>query len=186
MRLLQKVRDTHLFGVDRVLHDEDRVADLGGEDHEEEDMRDIELPDAAIDLRGREKRPVRRKRAAIDQRGGVARDEDEHLGGVVEGDRAQGEIGEHVLGNVVDEDEEQRQAAKEIEPQIACRFRRRLGHAVQRATRTSSLPRLAPLKRPMKARGVASMPSTMSSRYLILPLVSHSDIWARNSPQRAR
>ena len=34
-----------------------------------------------------------------------------------------GEIGEEILGNVVDEDEDQRQAAEEIEPDVATTLR---------------------------------------------------------------
>ena len=104
-----------------TLHRDEGVGHLGDEDHEQKDMRDIELPHAAIDLRRGEKRAVAVQALAIDQCRGVARDEDEHLGRVAERDRVEGEVGQHVLGNMVDEDEEQRQAAKEIEPEVAAR-----------------------------------------------------------------
>ena len=58
-------------------------------------------------------------RAAVDEGGGVAGDEDEDFGGVAEAVIADGEPGHDVGRNMVEEDQPQRQAAEQIEPQIA-------------------------------------------------------------------
>src|SRR5690242_11779626 len=45
--------------------------------------------------------------------------------------------------------------------------------ALSGPTRTTILPRLSPLKRPMKALGEFSTPSTIVSRHFILPSLAH-------------
>src|SRR5262249_52130943 len=98
-----------------------------------------------------------------------AGNEDEGLRRIGEGDGAQREIGQHIAGNVVDEDEEQREAAEEIEPEVARRTATRVGQGggslqpLGAATRTSSLPRFSPAMRPMNAFGACSSPSTTCS-----------------------
>src|SRR5712671_2696484 len=59
----------------------------------------------------------------------------------------------------------------------------RLGSALRRI---SNLPKFLPCKRPMKASGALSSPSTMSSRYLIWPLLTRGATVARNSGWRWR
>ena len=51
-------------------------------------------------------------------------------------------------------------------------------------TRTTSLPKLLPFSRPIKASGAFSRPSTMSSRYLICPDLTQALICSKNSPKR--
>ena len=53
MRLVEKVADPHLIVVHRVVEGGDRVGHLGDEDHEEEYVRNIQLPGPAQDARRR-------------------------------------------------------------------------------------------------------------------------------------
>src|SRR3546814_11751699 len=57
----------------------------------------------------------------------IAGDEDEDLGGVRETVIAVGNPAHHIVGNVVEENEDQRHPAEEIEPQVAYLRRRRTG-----------------------------------------------------------
>ena len=56
---------------------------------------------------------------AVDERRGIAGDENEDLGRVAEAVIAQRQPGQQIGRQVVDEDQPQRQAAKQIEPQFA-------------------------------------------------------------------
>src|SRR5262249_7499449 len=76
-------------------------------------------------LRAGEEGAALRHGAAVDQRCGVARDEDEDLGRIGEADRGQGEPAQRVVGDVVDEDQEQREAPEEVEPEVALGIGRR-------------------------------------------------------------
>jgi len=62
---------------------------------------------------------LQRKRPAVHQSRRIARDEDEDLGRIVELECLQSEIAEDVLGNVIDKDDDQSEAAKEVEAEIA-------------------------------------------------------------------
>ena len=61
------------------------------------------------------------KRAPIGQHGRIAGKQHEYLGRIGEAEVFQREIGQHVVGNVVDENEEQGEAAEEIDPEVAVR-----------------------------------------------------------------
>ena len=87
-------------------------------------MRDIDLPDPAQDARGRDHEAGLQHRAAVDEGGGVAGDEDEDFGGVGKAVIADGEPGQDVGRQMVDEDQPQRQPAKQVEPQFALAGRR--------------------------------------------------------------
>ena len=52
------------------------------------------------------------------------------------------------------------------------------------ATRTTSFPKFLPTRRPIKAAGAFSSPSTKSSRYFILPWLTQVPIWEANSGYR--
>ena len=82
-------------------------------------MRDVKLPGAAQDLRGGVERALVDQPPAIGERRGKSGNEDEDLGRVEEPDRLEGEITQDIFGDMVDENEYQRQAAKEIETQVA-------------------------------------------------------------------
>ncbi len=119
VRLLEKIHDAHLFAVERVLETGGDVGNLGQEDREQEHMRDIDLPDPPQDPRGRDHDADLQHRAAIDERRGVAGDEDEDLGGVGKSVIADREPGQDVRRQMIDEDQPEREPAKQIEPQLA-------------------------------------------------------------------
>ena len=58
-------------------------------------------------------------RAAVDERRSIAGDEDEDFGGVGEAVIADGEPGQNIRRQMIDEDQPQREPAKQIEPQFA-------------------------------------------------------------------
>ncbi len=118
MRLVEKVGDPHFFVVHRVFERAGGVGHLGGEY-----VGDIKLPGPPQHLCGRVERALARQPPAIDQGGCEAGNEDEHLGRVVETERLQGEIAQHILRNVIDKDQDQRHAAEKIETEIALRGR---------------------------------------------------------------
>ena len=119
MRLVEEIGDPHLLIVHRVFESRRGVGDLGDEDHEQKDMRHIKLPGAAQHLRGGVERAFLDQPPAIGERRGKSGNEDEDLGRVKEPDRLEGEITQDIFGDMVDENEYQRQAAKEIETQVA-------------------------------------------------------------------
>ena len=84
VRLLEEIHDPHFFGIERVLETGGDVGDFGEEDREQKHMRDIDLPDPPQDARGRHHEAGLAHGAAIDERRGVAGDENEDLGGVAE------------------------------------------------------------------------------------------------------
>ena len=111
--------------IQRVFETGGDVGNLREEDREQEHMRDIDLPDPAQDPRGRDHEAGFQHGAAIDERRGIAGDEDEDFGGVGKTVIADREPGQKVRRQMVDEDQPQRQAAKQIEPQFALADRRR-------------------------------------------------------------
>src|SRR3954453_7101978 len=62
---------------------------------------------------------------------------------------------------------------------------RAVGQALSGPTRTSCLPKLAPLRSPMNAPGALSRPSVTNSLYLTLPSRTQADMSRRKSPGRA-
>jgi hypothetical protein len=82
-------------------------------------VRDVELPDAAVDLRGGHDRSAPLQCLTVNGGGSEAGNEDEDFRRIAERERLQGEIGQDVIGDVIEEDEDERETAKQIEPQIA-------------------------------------------------------------------
>ena len=98
--------------------------DLRDEEDEQQDVGRVELPAALEHLHGHVDEAALFQRTAIDQCGRVARDEDEDLGGVAEAEVAEGDLPDAAGRDVVDEDEPQRQAPEEVQPQVARRLDR--------------------------------------------------------------
>ena len=119
VRLLQEIEDAHFLGVERVFERGRDVGDFRQEDHEQKDVGDVDLPDPLHDPRGRDHEAEIAHRPAVDEGRGVAGDEDEDLGGVAETVVADGQPGQQVGRQMIDEDQPQRQAAEQIEPQFA-------------------------------------------------------------------
>src|SRR6185369_1072763 len=107
------------LAVERVLETGGDVGNFGEEDREQEHVRDVDLPDPAQDPRGRHHEAGLQHRAAIDKGGGVAGDEDEDFGGVGKSVIADREPGQDIGRQMIDEDQPQRHAAKQVEPQFA-------------------------------------------------------------------
>ncbi|MGY3078666.1 hypothetical protein ACVWZZ_005074 [Bradyrhizobium sp. LM6.10] len=61
-----------LFGVERVLEPGRDVGDFGKEDREQEDVGDIDLPDAPQDARGGDDDAGLQHRPTVDEGGGIA------------------------------------------------------------------------------------------------------------------
>jgi len=119
VRFVKKVGDPHFLIVHRVLERRRRVGHLGNEDHEQEDVRNIELPSAAQHLSGGVQRPFFRQAPAVDQGSGEAGNKNEDFRRIEKPERLQGEIAEYVFRYMIDEDKDQRHAAEEIEAEIA-------------------------------------------------------------------
>ena len=117
--LLEEIERVHFFGVERIVEARRDIGDLGHVDREQEDVRDVDLPGALQDARARDDEAALAHGAAIDEGRGVAGDEDEDFGGVAEAVVADGEPGDDVVRNVIEEDQPERQPAKQVEPQIA-------------------------------------------------------------------
>src|SRR6202035_103457 len=110
-----------------VLETGGDVGNLREKDREQKYMRDVNLPDPPQDAGGRHHETGLKHSAAVNERRGIARDENENLGGVAESVIADREPGQQIGRQMVDEDQPQRQPAKQIEPQfsLAAQYRKR-------------------------------------------------------------
>ena len=95
------------------------IGDLGEIDREQEHVRDVDLPGALEHAGAGDDEAVLAHGAAIDEGRGVAGDEDEDFGGVGKAVIADGDPAHRIGRNVVEEDQPEREAAKQIKPQIA-------------------------------------------------------------------
>src|SRR5260370_33621929 len=117
--LVDKIIDAEVFVIVLMLHVEGCVKYQRSKDHKQEDVCDVELPNPAIDLGRGDDGTAPLESLSVNHGGGVARNKDEHLSGVAKRERLQRQIREDIIRNVVDEDENQRQTAKQIKPEIA-------------------------------------------------------------------
>ena len=117
--LFEKIEDAHFFGVERVLEAGGDVGNLGQEDREQEDVGDIDLPDPLEDASARHYEAAVGHGAAVDESRRIARDENEDFGGVAEAVVTDRQPGEQVGRQVIDEDQPQRQTAKQVKTQFA-------------------------------------------------------------------
>ena len=117
--LFEEIEDIHFLGVERIVERRRDIGDLGHEDREQKDVRDVDLPGAPQHARARDDEAALAHGAAIDESRGVAGNEDEDLGRVGKAVIADGEPVHDVLGNVVEKNQPQRDAAEQIEPQVA-------------------------------------------------------------------
>ncbi len=104
-------------------------------------MRDINLPDPAQDARGRDHEAGFEHGAAVNERGGVAGDENENFGGVRESVIADREPGQDIGRQMVDEDQPQRQPPKQIKPQFALATDRKQNGGQRCGRRSRGVPR---------------------------------------------
>ena len=83
-RIFEIAGDAHLFAEQRVVEHPRRIGHLGGECEEQEHVGDVQRPAAMQHFGGGEREAPIQENAGIDQRRGVAGDEDEDLGGVAQ------------------------------------------------------------------------------------------------------
>ena len=95
------------------------ISDADDIDDEQQYVRDIELPNAFQEFCGTDNEAAFEHDARIDERGGVARNEHEQIGGVAEAIVSAGEPVHDVVRNMVDEDDPVREAPEEVEAQVA-------------------------------------------------------------------
>src|SRR5215467_3348123 len=113
---VDEIIDPKVLAIGLILEVEGCVTYLRGKDHKYEDMCDVELPNAAIDLSGRRDASLPLQSPSVNCGGGVAGDKDEDFGGIGKCNRMQRYIRQDIIWNVVDEDEKQRQTPEEVEP----------------------------------------------------------------------
>ena len=116
---LEEVQRVHFLRVERILEARRDIGDLGDVDREQEDVGHVDLPGPLQNARARDDKAALDHGAAIDEGRGIAGNEDEDFGGVAEAVIADREPGDDVVWNVIEEDQPERQPAKQVEPQIA-------------------------------------------------------------------
>src|SRR6516165_1237494 len=118
MRFLEKVADTHLVVVHWVVESPHRIGHFGDEDDEEEYMGNVKLPGAADDPRRGIGWPLQRERPAINESGSVPRDKNKDLCSIVELHCLNGEVTKYIFWNMIDKNQDQSDAAKEIKTKV--------------------------------------------------------------------
>src|SRR6185312_2810220 len=117
--LLEKVEDVHFLGVERVLEAGGDVGNLGQVDREQENVRHVDLPRPPQDAGAGDDEAALAHFLAVDESGSVAGDEHEDFSGVAEAVVAQRSPGDKIRGNVVEEDQPERDPTEQVEPQVA-------------------------------------------------------------------
>src|SRR6516225_7643509 len=143
LRFVDKIIDPKILAIG-LMEAEGCVTHLRGKNHEYEDVCDIELPNPATDLARCGDSSMSLQSPSINRGRGVTRDKDKDLSSVGKCDRMQRYIRQDIIWNVVDENEKERQTAKEVEPQIApaLPIEIGIGGAVPRAVLASVLGQL--------------------------------------------
>ena len=80
--LVDKIIDAEILVIVLMLHVEGCVKYQRRKDHKQEDVCDVELPNPAIDLGRGDNGTLPLQSLPVNHSGGVAGNEDEHLGGV--------------------------------------------------------------------------------------------------------
>src|SRR5438045_3787508 len=107
VRFIEEIGDPHLLIVHGVIEGRDSVGHFGNEDHEQEDVRDVELPGAAQHLGGRVDDTLFDEPATVDEGRGEAGDENENFCRVEKAKCLQRKIAEDVFRNVINKDKDQ-------------------------------------------------------------------------------
>ena len=96
-----------------------------GENHDahqqrqQENMRHVERPHPTQDFQAGEEITIALQNLAVGQHGCVARQKHEDFRGVTEPEVLHGDIGQGVVGHVIPENEDQRQASKKVDARVA-------------------------------------------------------------------
>ena len=149
-RVVDQADDVELVDQFGIAEAQRQIADRGDIDHEQDDVGDIELPDALGQPRGADDEAAFQHHAGIDEGGGIAGNENEQVGGVAKPVIAGGDPVHDVVRDVIQVDRPVRDPAKQVEPEVAsffwqgcvdfhgCRFEVRLSGRPRR--RTGSRP----------------------------------------------
>ena len=110
--------------VDQLgIHEASREkTDRDDVDDEQDDVRDIELPDALGEAGGADDKAAIDHHPRVDEGGGIARDEHEQVGGVGKPVVPGRDPVDDVVGDVVQKDRPVRDPAKQVEPEITSFF----------------------------------------------------------------
>ncbi|MNP10926.1 hypothetical protein D3C76_1030900 [compost metagenome] len=114
-----EMRQAHFLDQVAGLHMAVGVEDDAHQHRQQEDMHHIQHPGASEDLHTGDQVAVALKDFAVGQYCRVAGKEDENLRSIAETDVAQGDLAQRVVRDVIPEDEDQRQAPKEIDARVA-------------------------------------------------------------------
>ena len=123
-RLVEKVGSAELLGVERIVEGTGRICHHRDEHHKQKDMGDVELPHPVVDADPSYHETLALHGATVHDAGGVAGDEDEHLGRVREHHRLERKLRQDIVGEVIDEDAKKGEAAEKIKPEVALHSRR--------------------------------------------------------------
>ena len=141
-RLVEKVGSAELLGVERVVEGTGRVCHHRDEHHEQKDVGDVELPHPVVDAYPGNHETLALHGATVHYAGGVAGDQDEHLGRVREHHRLERKLRQNIVGEVIDEDTEKGEATEKIKPEVAL-HNRRTARDAHRITPSKDLPRVS-------------------------------------------
>ena len=95
------------------------VSDRNDVNHEQNDVSDVELPDPLEQPGGADDEPALQHHLGVDERSGVAGYENEQVGGVAEAVIPGRDPVHDVVGDMIQKDGPVRDAAKQIEPEVA-------------------------------------------------------------------
>ena len=126
--VVDQARDVELVDHLGIAEAQRQIADRGDVDHEQDDVGDVELPDPLGQPGGADDEAAVEHHPGIDERGGIAGDENEEVGGVAETVIAGRDPVHDVVGDVIEEDPPVGDAPEEIEPEIATLRRQDDGH----------------------------------------------------------
>ncbi|MNC46409.1 hypothetical protein D3C75_954310 [compost metagenome] len=113
------MRQAHFLDQVAGLHMAVGVEDDAHQHRQQEDMHHIQHPGTSENLHTGNQVAVALQDFAVGQYCRVAGKEDENLRSIAETDVAQGDLAQRVVRDVIPEDEDQRQAPKEIDARVA-------------------------------------------------------------------
>jgi hypothetical protein len=120
--VVDEAGDVELVDEVGIAEAQRQVADCGDIDHEQDDMGDVELPDALGQPGRADDEAALQHHPGVDERGSIAGNEDEQVGGVAEAVIPRGDPIHHIIGDMIEIDRPVRDAAKQVEPEVASLF----------------------------------------------------------------
>src|SRR5260221_7639523 len=117
--IVDKFMNIEFILIHRVVELPDRTGDLGRKEQEQHDVGNVHLPGPHHQPLGGGEKMATAYNRTVDEPGEIAGNEHEELGCVAEAVIAQGQPGNDVVRNVIEENHPQPHAAEEIEPEVA-------------------------------------------------------------------